>query len=78
LAAKVRHDSRVHLIAPLALFDPLLSRAALVVEGDDSLGRTSQVDDDEADAPVQLGRMPLDLARCWRYVCLLNVRDGVT
>ena len=40
MAAKLRHNSRVHLIAPLTLFDPLLSGAALVVEGDDSLGRT--------------------------------------
>jgi len=40
LPAKLRHNSRVHLIAPLTLFDPLLSGAALVVEGDDSLGRT--------------------------------------
>jgi len=30
----------------------------MVVEGDDSLGRTSQVGDDEADARVQLARMP--------------------
>jgi hypothetical protein len=37
----------------LALFDPLLSRAALVVKGDDSLGRTCQVGDYEADARVQ-------------------------
>jgi len=50
------------LYRALPLFDPLLSRAALVVEGDDSLGRTSQVRDDEADARVQLAP---DATRSW-------------
>src|SRR6266513_586361 len=62
LAAKVRHDSRVHLIAPLPSLMTLLAGAALVVEGDDALGRPRQVGDDEADARVKLARMPLDLA----------------
>src|SRR6516162_5760165 len=44
----------------LALLDPLLRCATLVVEGDNALGRTRQVGDDKADAPVQLARMPLD------------------
>ena len=39
-----------------------VSRTALGVEGDDSFGPTSQVGDDEADARVQLARVPLDLA----------------
>src|SRR4029077_2401833 len=33
---------------------------ALVVEGDDPLGRTRQVGDDEADARIKLARMLLD------------------
>ena len=38
-----------------------LACAALVVEGDDPLGRARQVGDDEADARIKLARMPLDL-----------------
>jgi hypothetical protein len=34
------------------LFDPLFARAALVVEGDDILGASRHVGDDEADAPL--------------------------
>jgi hypothetical protein len=45
----------------LALFDELLTGAALIVEGDDALGRPRQVGDDEADPRVKLARMPLDL-----------------
>jgi hypothetical protein len=52
----------------LAFLDPLLARPALVVEGDDSLGRSRQIGDDEADARIKLARVPLDLyhhtARC--------------
>ena len=44
----------------LALFDPLLACAALVVEGDDRLGRARQVGDLEADARIKLVRVPLD------------------
>src|SRR5690242_9146432 len=33
----------------------------LVIEGDDALGRACQIGDDEADARVQLARMPFDL-----------------
>ena len=44
----------------LGLLDPLLRCAALVVEGDNTLGRTSQVGDDKADARIKLTRMPLD------------------
>jgi len=44
----------------LALFDPLLACAALVVEDDDPLGRARQVGDDEADTRIKLARMPLD------------------
>ena len=50
MAANVRHDSRVHLIAPLALLDALLARPALVVESNDALGRAAHVRHDEADA----------------------------
>ena len=45
----------------LALFDPLLARAALVVEGDDILGGASHVGDNKADARVKFARMPFDL-----------------
>jgi hypothetical protein len=60
LAVNVRHDSRVRLIAPLAFLDPLLACAALVVEGDDPLGQARQIGDDEADARIELSRVPLD------------------
>ena len=46
---------------PLAFLDPLLARAALVVEGHDILGRTAHVGHDEADPGIELPRMPLDL-----------------
>jgi hypothetical protein len=45
----------------LAFLDVLLAGAALVIEGDDALGRARQVGDDETDARLQLARMPLDL-----------------
>jgi hypothetical protein len=60
LAASVRHDSRVHLIAPL----PSLIQArtsAFVVEGNDALGGAAHVRHDEADARIEFTRMPLDL-----------------
>jgi len=38
----------------------LLRRAALVVEGDNALGRACQVGDDEADPRIKLAWMPLD------------------
>ena len=38
----------------------LLARAALVIEGDNTLGGPRQIGDDEADARVQLARVPLD------------------
>ena len=60
MAAKERHDSRVHLIAPLPYFNPLLGCPALVVEGHDALGWPRQVGDDEADPRIKLARMPLD------------------
>jgi hypothetical protein len=61
LAAKERHDRRVHLIAPLLSFDVLLAGAAVVVEGNDALSRPRQVGDDEADARTKLAGVPLDL-----------------
>jgi hypothetical protein len=39
----------------------LLRCAALVVEGDNALGRPRQVGDDKADARVKLVGVPLDL-----------------
>jgi hypothetical protein len=38
----------------------LLRGAALIVEGDNALGRACQVGDDEADPRIKLARMPLD------------------
>jgi hypothetical protein len=60
LAANVLHDSRVHFDCALAFLDPLLAFAALVVEGDDPLGRARQVGDDKADARIKLAGMPFD------------------
>ena len=45
----------------LAFLDPLLARPALVVEGNDALGRAAHVRHDKADARIQFARMPLDL-----------------
>jgi len=39
----------------------LLARAALVVEGDDILGGSRYVGDDEADPRIKLARIPFDL-----------------
>src|SRR5262245_25119592 len=44
-----------------ALLDPLLARPALVVEGNDALGRATHVRHDEADAGIKFSGMPLDL-----------------
>src|SRR5262249_32633090 len=60
----------------LAFLDPLLSRAALVVEGDDALGRAAHVGHDEADAGIKFARMPLYLgdhsARLGPASCLIG------
>jgi hypothetical protein len=45
----------------LAFFDPLLRRAALVVEGNDALRRPRQIGHDKADPRIKFTRMPLDL-----------------
>ena len=59
MAAKERHDRRVHLIAN---FPSLIhcSAVPLVVEGHHALGRPRQVGDDEADAGIKLAWVPLD------------------
>ena len=44
-----------------SFLDPLLTGAALVVEGDDILGGSRHVGDDVADAWIKLARMPFDL-----------------
>ena len=44
----------------LAFFDVLLAGAAVVVEGNDALGRPRQVGDDEADARIKLAGVTLD------------------
>jgi hypothetical protein len=61
LAAKERHDSRDHFDRALALFDLLLRRSTLVVEGYDTLGRPRQIGRDEPDARIKLAGVPLDL-----------------
>jgi hypothetical protein len=38
----------------------LFARPALIVEGDDPVGRARQVGDDEADARIKLAGMPFD------------------
>jgi hypothetical protein len=48
-----RHDSRVPFDRALALLDPLLAGAAVVVEGHDALRRPRQVGDDEVDGRAQ-------------------------
>src|SRR5258705_9288552 len=45
----------------LALLDPLLACATLVVERDDPLGRTAHVRHNEADTGIKLSRVPLYL-----------------
>src|ERR1700757_3353862 len=45
----------------LALFDPLLTGPALVVEGNDILGEPCHVRHDEADTRIEFARMPFDL-----------------
>jgi hypothetical protein len=49
----------------------MLCRAALIVEGDDPLGRSRQVGDDKADPRVQLARMPSTLATTRRLLLQL-------
>jgi len=44
----------------LAFLYSLFARPTFVVEGDDVLGRTRHVGDDEADARIEFARMPLD------------------
>ena len=39
----------------------LFRRASLIVEGDDALGRSRQIGEGEADALIQVARMPSDL-----------------
>ena len=53
LAAKVRGEQRGPFDRAVPFLYPLLHRAALIVEGDDALGRPGQVDHDEADAMPQ-------------------------
>jgi hypothetical protein len=43
------------------LLNPLVARAALVVEGDDVLGAPRHVGDDDADTRIKLARMPFYL-----------------
>src|SRR3954463_9830746 len=45
----------------LALSDPLLRCAALIVEGHHALGRAAQVRDQEDHPWIEFARMPLDL-----------------
>src|SRR4029077_21171005 len=53
----------------LAFFDVLLAGAAVVVEGNDALGRPRQVGDDEADARIKLAGVPLDLGHHSSGLC---------
>jgi hypothetical protein len=62
LSAKERHDSQPRPFdRALSFFDPLLRRAAVVVEGHDALRRPRQMGNDEAVARIKLPRVPFDL-----------------
>jgi hypothetical protein len=50
----------------LALLDPLLARAALVVERDHALGRATHVRHDEPDAGIKLSRISSGRCRARR------------
>jgi hypothetical protein len=69
LAAKERHDRRVHLDRALAFFDVLLAGAAVVVERNETLHRPRQVGDDKADARIKLTWMLLDLGHHSSGLC---------
>ena len=71
MAANVRHDSRVHLIA-FAFLDPLLARPAPVVEGNDALGRAAQACHDE-----EIGMEPAHLVRRSSDRALEQIADPV-
>jgi hypothetical protein len=49
------------ILSALALFDPRLACAALVVESDGVLGRARHVGDDEAESRIEFAQMPFDL-----------------
>jgi hypothetical protein len=56
------HHRSTAIDRALAFLDPLFARPALIVEGDDPVGRARRVGDDEADARIKLAGMPFDLA----------------
>ena len=58
-----KHSARraVPIDSLLALLDPLLAGAALIVEGDDPQGLTAQIGDDEANAGIKLAGVPYDI-----------------
>src|SRR5215510_14044667 len=58
----------------LAFLDPLLARAALVVEREHALGRAAHVRHDEADARINFFGMPLDLGN---HPARINVESAV-
>ena len=53
MSAKERHNSRVHLVAPLPSLIQLFAGSALVVESDDVLDGADHVGHDEADARIE-------------------------
>ena len=55
----------------LAFLDPRLARAALIVEGDNMLGRPGQVGDDESDAGVKFAGITAD-----NYLILLACAEA--
>jgi hypothetical protein len=63
LAAKVWHESRVHLIASLPSLIHCSAVPRWVVEGDDPLGRPGQVGRDKPDRWVKLARVPFEAER---------------
>src|SRR5262245_31604892 len=61
----------------LAFLDPLFARPALIVEGDDPVGRARQVGDDETDARIKLAGMPFDFGASTTAVAKIQKHRGV-
>lgn len=50
-----------------AFLDVLIGGAPVIVEGHNTFGRAAQIDEDEADAGIQLAGMPFDLRHHTRF-----------
>lgn len=72
MRANLRQERRVHRMAFLPSL--ICCRAALIVEGDDTLGSVGEVDHDEPDPGIEFARVPLDLGD---YATSLAPTDGL-